>query len=145
QAASAQAKIAIATSNMLFFLPKGVALTYRTIPDRPLEKNMPNGKIIRLTSVILLLLTPTQAQTPAQTSQVCLADSQARCPPPFTGPDTTFIACGTSGFAGFNPPFVCQMKCGAPVGPRCRITPRESGSGGRCGFQAAIVLCFNQN
>jgi hypothetical protein len=98
------------------------------------------GKALPLTVVMVLFSMQVQAQR--QTTNVCWADSQARCPAPYNGKDARFIACGTSGLAGFNPPYVCQTICGAPAGKGCRITAGPSASGGQCGYQAAIVECF---
>jgi hypothetical protein len=104
---------------------------------------MLRGIIIIVTPLVIFLSQDGRAQTPAQTVGVCWADSAARCPAPYNSGGAKFIACGTSGFSGFNPPFVCSMICGAPVGPRCRITAVSSAGGGQCGYQAARVDCFN--
>jgi hypothetical protein len=86
---------------------------------------------------------PSQLLAQSRTDRVCWADDKNRCPAPWNGSDIIQIPCGSGGNSGFNPAYACQQTCGAPVGPKCRITGGPGGDGGQCGYRAAQIDCFN--
>lgn len=79
------------------------------------------------------------AQT--RTDMVCWAN-EAQAPLCGNAYQEVRYNCGSGGFSGFHPDFVCQQTCGANRGPKCKITPGPGGEGGQCGFRAARVDCY---
>jgi hypothetical protein len=105
---------------------------------------MASSIMLPAAAVALLLAIHGQSLAQSQTKLVCWAQSPNMCPGDWHSPTTEFIACGTAGFSGFNPNYVCSKVCGVPLGVRCRITPGPGGPGGQCGYRAAKVDCFDQ-
>jgi hypothetical protein len=102
-----------------------------------------SARIITAIAILLSLRGQSVAQT--RTDLVCWAQAKSQCPSPYNGEDVQHYPCGSGGNSGFNPNYVCQQVCGAPVGPRCRITAGPGGGGGQCGYRAARIDCFKMD
>ena len=100
-------------------------------------------------AMAFLISVPEYGAAQFLTKYVCWAEMVGSCyqlqdpgSPYNDTPNVRHYTCGSGGHSGFNPGYVCQDICGAPVGPRCRITPGPVANSGRCGILGAKVECF---
>jgi hypothetical protein len=94
----------------------------------------------------------TNASAQSRLEATCWSESSGDCTASNTKPNdfppvTKFYACNSGGHRGFNPDYVCQDLCGAPMGAKCGIyTKAEWGhGGGNCGTRWAQVAYYPQN
>lgn len=107
----------------------------------------------RLAIAALICLMPALASAQVTRSETicwgeyendCTSTTRANDPPMGYGPKTVFMACGSGGHSGFNPPWVCQQICGSSEPSRCNVWTNDNGGwpNGRCDYQWARVTCY---
>src|SRR5262245_22936215 len=99
--------------------------------------------VIALATLAALLAMPGSSLAQSRTDLVCWAERKSQCPPPWNADNVVHYPCGSGGHSGFDPNWICDRICKAAPGQRCQVTAGPSGAGGRCGFRAAKIECFN--
>src|SRR3954468_22228736 len=88
----------------------------------------------------LSLSSPASAQW--RVDKVCWGETFSQCPTGYDDNSTVHFPCGSGGHSGFNPNYACEVTCGSPVGPRCKIIAGPGRPGNRCGYRGATIQCF---